>query len=146
MSEIKTGSRVIPALRYRNPDAMIEWLCRVFSFEQHAIYRKENGTVVHAELRLGSGMIMLGAVDNERPSGAWFAQPEDVGGRETQSAYLVVKDCDAVYAAAAAAQATIVLDLKEEDYGGKSFTCRDPEGHVWSVGSYDPWTITKSET
>ena len=40
---------------------------------------------------------------------------------------------------AQAAGAEIVIDIKDEDYGGRGFTCRDPEGHVWSFGSYDPW-------
>lgn len=68
-----------------------------------------------------------------------MAQPDEIGGRETQAPYLIVADCDAVYATAKAAGAEIVLELEEKDYGGKGFTCRDPEGHVWYVGSYDPW-------
>ena len=36
------------------------------------------------------------------------------------------------------AGAQIVLDIKDEDYGGRGFTCRDPEGHIWSIGTYDP--------
>ncbi len=38
-----------------------------------------------------------------------------------------------------AAGAEIILDIKDEDYGGRGYTCRDPEGHVWNFGSYDPW-------
>ena len=65
--------------------------------------------------------------------------PGDVGGANTQNCYLVVSDADAVYRSAREAGAEIVLDIKDEDYGGRGFTCRDPEGHIWSLGTYDPW-------
>ena len=32
-----------------------------------------------------------------------------------------------------------MIDIKDGDYGGRGFTCRDPEGHLWNFGSYDPW-------
>ncbi len=51
----------------------------------------------------------------------------------------MVADPDALFRSAQAAGAEIVIDIKDEDYGGRGFTCRDPEGHVWSFGSYDPW-------
>jgi uncharacterized glyoxalase superfamily protein PhnB len=66
-------------------------------------------------------------------------QPDELDGVETQSAYLVVSDADAVYAKAKAAGAEILLDIKDEDYGGRGFTCRDLEGHIWNFGTYDPW-------
>ena len=64
--------------------------------------------------------------------------PDEAGGC-TQSIYLVVPDADAVYAKAKAAGAKIAIDIKDEDYGGRGFTCHDTEGHLWTVGSYDPW-------
>jgi uncharacterized glyoxalase superfamily protein PhnB len=57
----------------------------------------------------------------------------------TQSPYFVVRDADQVYRQAKAAGAEIVIEIKDEDYGGRVFSCRDPEGHLWNVGSYDPW-------
>jgi len=51
----------------------------------------------------------------------------------------VVADCDGLYARAKAAGATIVGELREMDYGGKAFSCKDPEGHLWHFGGYDPW-------
>jgi uncharacterized glyoxalase superfamily protein PhnB len=63
----------------------------------------------------------------------------EVGGVGTQSAYVVVEDCDAHYARAVAAGAEVLLDIVDRDYGGRGYSCRDPEGHVWSFGSYDPW-------
>ncbi len=68
-----------------------------------------------------------------------FKSPEDVGGFETRSAYIIVPDTDAVYARAKAAGATIVREIQNTDYGSREFTVNDPEGHSWSVGNYDPW-------
>ena len=62
-----------------------------------------------------------------------------MGGVETQSPYLVVNDADAVYERAKAAGAQIIIEIKNEDYGGRGFTCRDLEGRLWNVGTYDPW-------
>jgi uncharacterized glyoxalase superfamily protein PhnB len=69
----------------------------------------------------------------------FIAHPNDIGGRETQFTYLVVPDADAVYHRAKTAGAEILLDIKTQPYGGRDFTCRDPQGHIWSVGTYDPW-------
>ena len=74
-----------------------------------------------------------------RPSGEMSKPPIDVGGVGTQSPYIIVEDVDAHYARAVAAGAEIVMDIKDEDYGGRGYSCRDPEGHVWNFGSYDPW-------
>jgi uncharacterized glyoxalase superfamily protein PhnB len=83
---------------------------------------------------------MLGSVlESETEFGRLMKQPDQIGGFETQSAYVVVADADAIYARAIAAGAQIVIDIKDEDYGGRGFTCRDPEGHIWSFGTYDPW-------
>lgn len=133
-----TLAPVIPCLRYRDAPAAIEWLGRAFGFEPQLVVPGDAGTIAHAQLRLGSGMIMLGSVvDSEY--GRWMKQPDEIGGAGTQSIYLVVADADAVYAQAKAADAAIVIEIKDEDYGGRGFTCRDLEGHLWSVGTYDPW-------
>jgi uncharacterized glyoxalase superfamily protein PhnB len=129
---------VIPTMRYRNARRAVDDLCAVFGFERHAVYEGDDGAIVHAELSLGNGMIMLGTV-RDTPFGQFMQQPDETGGRETQSPYLVVADADAVYARAKAAGFDIVLDIKDEDYGGRGFSCRDREGHLWNVGTYDPW-------
>jgi len=131
-------STVIPAMRYRDAVAAIEWLCRALGFEKRAVYMADEKTVAHAELTFGNGMIMLGSVTNGTPYSDLVRQPDKVGG-ETQSPYLIVSDVKAIYASAKAAGAEMVMDLEEKSYGGSGFTCRDTEGHVWSVGDYDPW-------
>lgn len=132
-------STVVPALRYRNAPAVIDWLCHAFGFEKQAVYPNKDGSIAHAQLTFGNGMVMLGSVVDNAPYSKLMRQPEDIGGLETQAPYLIVGDCDGVYRQAKAAGAEIVIDIADQDYGGRAFTCRDPEGHVWNVGSYDPW-------
>jgi len=131
-------SSVIPAFRYRDAPAAVEWLCTVLGFTRHAVYEGASGEINHAELVLGGGMIMLGSMKDDE-QGRRFKAPRDLGGAETSSVYVVVPDADAVYARAQAAGATIVRPLQNMDYGSREFAVSDPEGHTWSVGTYDPW-------
>ena len=128
----------MPALRYHDANAAIEWLCNVFGFGRHAVYEGPNGTVGHAELTLGGGMIMLGSVKDDE-YGRGFKTPAELGGMETRGTYLVVADADAVFARAQAAGAQVVRPLQNTSYGSREFTVKDPEGYSWSVGTYDPW-------
>ena len=134
-------SSIIPCLRYRNAVAAIEWLCRVFGFTTHAVYNNDDGTVAHAELIYGGGMIMLGSVlAEETDFGRQIKQPDEIGGFETQCPYIVVRDIDALYQQVKAAGAEIVIDIKDQSYGSRDFSCRDLEGRLWNFGTYDPWT------
>jgi uncharacterized glyoxalase superfamily protein PhnB len=135
-----TKSTIFPALRYKDAPAAIEWLCNVLGCTKHAVYANEDGTIAHAELALGGGMIMLGSTKDDA-YGQRFKSPGEVGGMETRSAYVVVPDTDAVYARAQAAGAEIARPIQDMDYGSREFTVRDPEGHSWSVGTYDPWKV-----
>ena len=134
-----TTATIIPSLRYRDALAAIDWLCAAFGFEKSAVYADDKGVVQHAQLVFGNGMIMLGSVANASPWGGRIAQPGEIGGRETQCPYVVVSDCEAHYQRAKAAGAVIVDEYEVKEYGGAGYSCRDPEGHVWSFGSYDPW-------
>ena len=131
-------SSAIPCLRYRDAPAAVEWLCRSFGFEPHLVVPDESGGIAHAQLVLGGGMVMLGSV-RESAYGALMKQPDEVGGAQTQSTYLVVADPDAVYRRAVAAGANIAIEIQDEDHGGRGFSCHDAEGHLWSIGGYDPW-------
>lgn len=133
-----TRVTVIPTMSYRDAKAAVEWLTRAFGFERHAVYEAD-GVVVHAELSFGSGMVMIGQV-NDGAFARFMAQPGDIGGRETETVYIVVLDADAHYARAKAEGAEILLDISDKPYGGRDYTCRDPEGHIWTFGTYDPWT------
>jgi uncharacterized glyoxalase superfamily protein PhnB len=131
-------STVVPALRYRNAPAAIDWLCQVLGFEKRVVYPGPKGSVGHAELTLGGGMIMLGTQKDDEHSRR-FKSPEELGGMATAGVYVVVGDADAVYARAQAAGAPIVRPIQNTDYGSREFSVKDPEGHTWSVGTYDPW-------
>ena len=132
-------STVIPGLRYRDAPAAIDWLCRAFGFEKHAVYANPDGSIAHAQLTFGNGMVMLGSVNKDAPYGGLVRQPEEVGNVETQAPCLIVSDCDGIYATAKAAGAEFVMEIADMSYGGRAFACRDPEGHLWSIGSYNPW-------
>jgi len=132
-------TRIIPTLRYRDPAAAIDWLERAFGFERHLVAQGEGGGVEHAQLTLGrDAMIMLGPVRDDA-FGRLQRTPADAGGFATQSPYVIVADVDAHHARAVAAGARVVHPLRDEDYGGRHYSCLDPEGHLWNFGSYDPW-------
>ena len=131
-------SSIIPGHRYRNTPAAIDWLCRVFGFQRKAVYEGENSTIAHAELTLGNGMIMLGSGKDDE-YGRGIKAPDELGGIETRSLYIVVSDADAAHAHAIAAGANITTPLHDTPYGSRDFTVKDPEGHTWNVGTYDPW-------
>jgi uncharacterized glyoxalase superfamily protein PhnB len=126
---------VIPAIQYKDAKAAIDFLCKAFGFEKKAVY-EDNGLVAHAELTFGNGMIMLGSVKDTEYS-KLLVRPAIVGG-VTMSTYIIVDDADAHFARAKAAGAQIVREPVTQDYGGRDYTCKDPEGHVWSFGPYDP--------
>ena len=141
-----TGSVLIPSLRYKDAPAAIAWLEQTFGFERHAVYDGPDGTVAHAELRFGNGMVMLGSASNEGPLRHLYVTPAEIDGRVTSPFYLIVKDCEPAYARAVAAKADIVREMKIMEYGGKAFTVRDPEGYLWSVGEYSPWSEKQTGT
>ena len=131
----------IPALRYANADAAIDWLKTALGFAEKAVYRDPAGIVQHAELLLGNGMVMIGTAGQSQETAHWFVLPE-AAGAVTGSVYLIVPDCGPVYASATAAAAEILQELEAKPYGGNAFIVRDPEGYIWSIGEYNPWSTT----
>ena len=134
----KTISNVIPTMRYHDASAAIEWLCKAFGFEKCLVVHGENGTITHAQLVFGNGMIMVSSAQ-QNEFDRLVRPPRDLGGVGSQSPYIIVEDADEHYRQAVAAGAEVVMDIKDEEYGGRGYSCRDPEGHVWSFGTYDPW-------
>lgn len=133
-----TTATVIPGLRYANAAMAIDWLCRAFGFEKRMVVPGDDGTIVHAQLTFGNGMIMLSSARADE-YGRLLKQPADLGGAETQVPYIIVDDADAHYARAKAAGAMIVSEPEDQSYGGRLYTCRDIEGRLWNFGTYDPW-------
>jgi uncharacterized glyoxalase superfamily protein PhnB len=138
----ETRSSIMPTLRYRNAPAAIDWLCTVLGFARHVVYGGPDNTIGHAELTLGGGMIMLGSHKDDE-YGRGFKTPQELDGMETRSAYVIVPDADEVHARAVAAGAVIIRPLQDTAYGSREFSVKDPEGHSWSVGTYDPWGAQK---
>jgi uncharacterized glyoxalase superfamily protein PhnB len=133
-----TQSTVIPCLRYRDAPAAINWLGDVLGFEAQLVVPGPGETIAHAQLRLRGGMVMVGsAVETEY--GKFIRQPNEPGVGPTSGTYVLVDDADVVYERVQAREWRVLIEIKDEDYGGRGFTCADPEGHVWSVGTYDPW-------
>lgn len=139
------GSTIIPSLRYHDAHKAIEWLVRVFGFKKQAVYEGPNNTVAHAQLTHGGGMLMLGSASNSGPFVRHWIDLHDTGKRETVGLTLIVsdKECKAIYDRVGREGVEILQPMSSPDYGGKSFGCRDLEGHIWWVGSYDPWAEYK---
>jgi uncharacterized glyoxalase superfamily protein PhnB len=142
MSETRTrtGSVVIPAVRYRDAPAAIDWLREAFGFEEQFVVRGEDGVIAHAQLTYATGMIMLGSARDD--DWGQNVKPPAEGAAVTQSIYVVVEDPDAHCEGAKAAGAEIIRELADTDYGSREYSARDLEGHVWSFGTYDPWSST----
>jgi uncharacterized glyoxalase superfamily protein PhnB len=135
----QTTATIIPAMRYEDAPAAVEWLCRAFGFEKQLVVPGKEGQILHAQLSFGNGMIMLGSASNDGEFGKYIKPPRATGGIGTQSPYVVVADADVHYKRAVAAGARVVIEIKDEDYGGRGYSCLDPEGHLWNFGTYDPW-------
>ncbi len=143
-AQATTGSTIIPCLRYNDAQAAIAWLQRAFGFQAQAVFA-DGETVHHAQLVYGGGMLMLASADNEGEWSRHTVHPADLGGRQAQSACVIVSDVDAHFTRAVAAGARIVMDLADQPYGGRGYACADPEGHLWWFGSYDPWHTDASQ-
>lgn len=113
-----------PILSYADPDAALAFLERAFGFTEHAVHRNEDGTVGHAEVRAGGGVVMFGASRPERRGGGWT--------------YVAVDEVDALHERARAAGAEITMEPTDQDYGSRDFAALDPEGNEWSFGTYSP--------
>lgn len=127
---------VCPCLRYRDAVAAIDWLCRVVGFEQQLVVPDGQGGIAHSQLTLGAGMVMLSS-DREDRYGFRAPHPDGTG---AAMCCLLIRQIDDLYAKVTAA-GVMALEggLIETDYGSRCFTIKDPEGHLWHFGTYDPW-------
>jgi uncharacterized glyoxalase superfamily protein PhnB len=122
---------VWPSLVYDDAHAAVRFLAEAFGFEQRLLVPGvEEGHVAHAELTWPEGGgVMLGSANrldsivSQRPTGV-------------SATYVVSDQPDALYERAMAAGAELVQGLRDEDYGSRGFSVRDPEGNIWSFGTY----------
>lgn len=122
-----------PVLFYRDAAAAVAFLEEAFGLECVLRVDGDDGAVAHAELRAGDAVVMVGS---ERPEHAWLS-PATRGG-PTALVYLVDPDPDAHCARARAAGADIAMEPRDTEYGSRDYMALDPEGNVWSVGTYRP--------
>ena len=118
------GPSIVSCLTYRDAPAAIAWLKEAFGFTENMIVPGPDGTIAHAQLAYGSGLVMVGS---QRDDALAMRSPCDLGGI-TQSVYVVVDDADAHYARAVAAGAEIVRELEDTPYGSRDYSARDPRG------------------
>lgn len=121
-----------PVLRFRDAHGAIDFLERAFGFEPKAVHEGDDGSVVHAELGFDGDVVMLGSARESEWSR--HAPPPGSG-----AVYVVVRnDIDAHHDRAKAAGAEIVYGVRDQDYGSRDYSARDPEGNLWSFGTYAP--------
>jgi len=114
-------------LQARDAVALIDFYVEAFGFLRTAVYA-DGDQVAHAQLDWPEGGgIMLGS---HKPDAQWSRSPGTAGG------YVVTDRLDEVYARARAADAAIIRELAEPEYGGREFSVQDPEGNLWSFGTY----------
>ncbi len=127
-----------PTLLYRDAGAAIDFLEQAFGFETQARHDNPDGTVAHAELRLGDDVIMVG-------SGADDLQDAPADFKSARlGIYLSVDDLDAHYERASAGGANVTRELQNTDYGSREYSARDPEGVHWHFGTYVPQAAAAS--
>jgi len=131
---------IIPTMRYKNAPAAIDFLCTAFGFSKHLVHQEEDGNIVHAQLLFRNSMIMVSS-EKDDEFGKLAGAPNSPGAINTMSPYLILEEdiIEEHYKKAIAHGAIIVYDLKTQDYGGKAYSCKDPEGYLWNFGSYNPW-------
>jgi uncharacterized glyoxalase superfamily protein PhnB len=125
--------RLYPTMRCRDAEAMIGWLKDVVGFTERVVYRN-GGMIHHAELAYGPSILMLGQSRDDE----YGKLVGDIGGRRTDAIYVAVDDPDTLHAKVKAAGGRIEMELRDTDYGSRDFACRDPEGNLWSFGTYRP--------
>jgi uncharacterized glyoxalase superfamily protein PhnB len=124
---------IIPFMRYRNAPRAIQFLNEAFGFEKLMVVPGDKeGEIGHAELRLGTSVLMVSSYRNAAPEKT--APPVEA----SQGLYILVDDPDAHHERAKAAGAQIVMSPYNTDYGSREYSARDPEGFSWSFGTYVP--------
>jgi PhnB protein len=123
--------QVTPYLCVDGAAAAIDFYGKVLGATERMRMGGPDGKVGHAELQIGSGLVMLA---DEFP-GMGQRSPKALGGSPvTVSVY--VEDVDAVFATALEAGATEVRGLEDQFYGDRTGQFQDPWGHLWSVATH----------
>ena len=123
-----------PLLRYRNPGAAARWLCEAFGFREHDSAQESDQHVKYILLGLGGSCVLVRPVSNSVFDDL-MVEPSAVGGANTHVLYVTIPDAEAHCTHAKSAGAKVELEPQDDGLGGRFYTCRDPEGHLWSFGT-----------
>ncbi|MBT2471238.1 VOC family protein [Streptomyces sp. ISL-66] len=123
---------ICPTLLYTDAKAAMQQLTEAFGFTRVAAYEGEDGSVMHAELSYGNGVVMLGS----KGRGGVFDKVMASAG--PAGVYVVVDDVDAHHRRAVEHGVEILMEPTDQDYGSRDYMARDAEGNVWSFGTYAP--------
>jgi len=131
-----TAQTFYPAMRYADARAAIDWLVNVFGFSEEVCYSAADGSVAHAQLRFGTGVVMIGSArDDDYP----IKPPAQVGGLSSNIYVAVpVAEIDAHFARTKASGARIMRDISDTEYESREYAAYDLEGFLWSFGTYRP--------
>ena len=119
-----------PVLRYEDAHAAIDFLEAAFGGQRVQVHENDDGAVVHAELRLAGEVVLISSTGAGNPV---FDQ-----GAGRSVVYVALDDVDALHQRALEAGADILMAPTDQDYGSRDFAARDPEGNIWSFGTYRP--------
>jgi uncharacterized glyoxalase superfamily protein PhnB len=122
--------RISPYLYYEDGAAAIEWLSRAFGFRERMRMPGEDGRIMHAELELDGGVVMLA-----NPRRDDYRNPNGLGAN-TSSVYTYVDDVDTHFEQAKEAGAEILQEPETMPYGDRHYGVKDPEGHEWWFGKH----------
>lgn len=132
-SAYRTPSDIHPCLTYQNPLLAIDWLCQVLGFTRQLVVPGPGDQIVHSELSLGTGVVM---VSSPKPEMGRLAPTAEGNNRCLLS--LFVSEVDAHHHRAVAGGAKITSPLQDSDYGARGYGLEDPEGHQWYFSNYRP--------
>lgn len=121
---------VSSALCYRDPKRALRWLEEAFGFEPSMVILGPNDELMHSEMRLGDGLIMVGSEWSPM-----HKSPASIDGFNTATVHVQIHtDIDAHCERARKAGAKIAVEPTMQFYGDRTYRAVDPEGHVWSFG------------
>jgi uncharacterized glyoxalase superfamily protein PhnB len=118
------NATVVPVLVYEDVNQAIDWLCGTFGFKERLRAAGAHGVVLHAQLDIGDGAVMLGR------QGAEFRAPR--GNEVAQYVVVHVDNVDEHYARARKGGARIVKEPANMPFGERQYTVEDPGGHRWT--------------
>lgn len=128
-----TRPALVSALCYRDPRAALKFLEEAFDFEIFLLIEDEQGNVGHSEMRFGTGAVMVGSEWTDE-----HKSPASIGGQMTQTVHIQIEPEDGTIDAhcerARKAGAVIIAEPADQFYGDRTYRCKDPEGHIWTIG------------